>query len=139
MCNNVEMNCPEDNPSTSTIKLTAGMPAPFCPAFHAATELIGKRWTGAIIYSLFHGLRRFSELKEAIPGLSSRMLSERLKELEAEEMIIRNVIPSTPVVIEYELTPKGTALREVMLAISRWAAEWQPGNCHEHSPPTGCP
>lgn len=112
------------------------MPAHFCPAFHAATELIGKRWNGAIIYCLFNGLRRFSELKEAIPGLSSRMLSERLKELEGADMVVRNVIPSTPVMIEYELTSKGTALREVFGAISRWANEWQP---LDEMPPADCP
>lgn len=97
---------------------------PFSPTFHSATELIGKRWNGAIIYCLFHNLSRFSDMKEAIPGLSSRMLSERLKELEANNIIERAVIPETPVRVEYSLTEKGVALREVMLALYKWAKIW---------------
>ena len=97
---------------------------PFSPHFHAATELIGKRWTGAILYSLFHGLTRFSDLETAIPGLSGRMLSERLKELETEGVVQREVIPETPVRIEYTLTKKGLALRPILIAINGWAFEW---------------
>ena len=97
---------------------------PFSPSFHGATELIGKRWNGAIIYSLFHGLTRFSELKGAIPGLSARMLSERLKELEANGLVKRMVMPETPVRVEYHLSEKGLALRDVLIAIDRWAQQW---------------
>ncbi|HSH03647.1 MAG TPA: helix-turn-helix domain-containing protein [Anaerolineae bacterium] len=97
---------------------------PFSPSFHAATELIGKRWNGAIIYCLFHELTRFSDIKDAIPGLSARMLSERLKELETNGVIERIVIPETPVRIEYSLTAKGQALREVMLTLHKWAKVW---------------
>lgn len=97
---------------------------PFSAKFHNASEIIGKRWNGAIIYCLFHGLSRFSDMKDAIPGLSSRMLSERLKTLETNGVIQRIVIPQTPVLIEYKLTEKGAALREVLLAIFSWAEEW---------------
>src|SRR5712692_11475057 len=69
----------------------------FCPRFHHAVELIGRRWTGAVIRALLSGLTRFSDLAAAIPGLSDRMLSERLKELEAEGLVVRTVIPETPV------------------------------------------
>lgn len=96
----------------------------FCPYFHHAIELIGRRWTGAILRALGHGTDRFSALTEAIPGLSDRMLSERLKELEAEGIIVRTVIPETPVRIMYHLTPKGEALGGVMDGISQWSQDW---------------
>jgi DNA-binding HxlR family transcriptional regulator len=98
---------------------------PFSPAFHAATELIGKRWTGAILYSLFRNLKRFSDLENVIPGLSGRMLSERLKELEAEGIVRRDVIPETPVRVEYTLTKKGESLRPILIAINDWANNWK--------------
>ena len=96
----------------------------FCPLYHRAVELIGGRWTGAILRALMNGLSRFSDLTEAIPGLSDRMLSERLKELEAEGIVERSVIPERPVRIEYHLTEKGRALDTVIATISDWAAEW---------------
>ncbi len=96
----------------------------FCPYFHRAVELIGRRWTGAIVRAMLCGIGRFGELTEAIPDLSDRMLSERLKELEAEGIVARTVIPSTPVRIEYQLTPKGLALAPILEAISVWAGDW---------------
>jgi DNA-binding HxlR family transcriptional regulator len=96
----------------------------FCPNYHRAVELIGRRWTGAILRVLLSGATRFSDVTAAIPGLSDRLLSERLKELEAEGIVSRTVIPATPVRIEYRLTEKGAALNEVMLAISAWAEAW---------------
>jgi DNA-binding HxlR family transcriptional regulator len=97
---------------------------PFSPLFHQAAELVGKRWTAAIIYSIFHGLNRFSNLAKAIPGVSSRMLAERLKELEREGIIERRVFAETPVRIEYTLTEKGLALREVFMSLNKWANTW---------------
>jgi len=96
----------------------------FCPIFHRAVELIGRRWTGAILRVLLSGATRFSDVTAAIPGLSDRLLSERLKELEAEGIVTRTVIPATPVRIEYRLTAKGAALNEVLHAISAWAETW---------------
>jgi DNA-binding HxlR family transcriptional regulator len=96
----------------------------FCPLFHNAIELIGRRWTGAILRALSRGTDRFSALTETIPGLSDRMLSERLKELEAEGIVARTVIPDMPVRITYQLTPKGEALGSVMDAIGQWAYDW---------------
>lgn len=103
---------------------TAPIDGAFCPVFHRAVELIGRRWTGAIVRALLTGVCRFSELTESIPELSDRMLSERLKELEAEGIVARTVIPETPVRIEYRLTEKGRALEPVLDAISNWAGEW---------------
>ncbi len=96
----------------------------FCPNYHRAIELIGRRWTGAILRVLLSGATRFSDITAAIPGLSDRLLSERLKELEAEGIVSRTVIPATPVRIEYGLTEKGRALSDVMAAISAWAETW---------------
>jgi len=96
----------------------------FCPLYHHAVELIGRRWTGAILRAMFYGVTRFSDLAETIPGVSDRMLSERLKELEAEGLVLRLVIPETPVRIEYHLTEKGHGLESVVEAVSGWATEW---------------
>jgi DNA-binding HxlR family transcriptional regulator len=98
--------------------------AVLCPRFHRAVELIGRRWTGALLRMLMDGRRRFGDLKHAVPEISDRMLSERLRELEAEEIVRRIVTPDTPVRIEYELTDKGRALDAPLRAIGSWAEEW---------------
>lgn len=96
----------------------------FCPLYHRAIEIIGRRWTGVIIRALLAGATRFSEIRTTVPGLSDRLLSERLKELEAQGIVERSVLPRTPVRIEYRLTPKGEALASVVAAASAWAEEW---------------
>lgn len=98
--------------------------AAFCPRYHHAVEVIGRRWTGAIVWAMLHGVTRYCGLTATIPGLSDRMLSERLKELETEGIIERTVIPTTPVTIEYHLTAKGQALGTVVEGISQWAEAW---------------
>jgi DNA-binding HxlR family transcriptional regulator len=98
--------------------------AGFCPFYHHAIELIGRRWTGAILRSLYAGQCRFSDIAHGVPGLSDRLLSERLKELEHEGIVIRTVFPETPVRIEYRLTAKGRALGTVLEAVSDWAHVW---------------
>jgi DNA-binding HxlR family transcriptional regulator len=95
-----------------------------CPYFHRAIELIGRRWTGAILQVLMGGRTRYCEFRAAIPEVSDRMLSERLKELEAEGIVVRVVTPDTPVRVDYELSPKGQALEEALRAVEAWAAEW---------------
>jgi DNA-binding HxlR family transcriptional regulator len=94
---------------------------PFCPAFQRAIEIVGRRWTGAIVRAMLAGRTRFSEIAATVPGLSARLLSERLKELEAEGIVTRTVIPETPVRVEYHLTEAGRALGEVVRALARWA------------------
>jgi DNA-binding HxlR family transcriptional regulator len=96
----------------------------FCPQYHKSVELIGRRWTGAILRALLSGECRFSDIAHAIPGLSDRLLSERLKELESEQVVVRIVYPETPVRIEYRLTEKGQDLYRVVEAISAWAHRW---------------
>jgi DNA-binding HxlR family transcriptional regulator len=95
-----------------------------CPFYTQAVELLGRRWTGAIVRALADGSIRFGDLTAAIPGLSDRMLSERLKELEVEGVVTRTVLPEHPVRIEYRLTEKGNDLGEVMDAIGHWAHRW---------------
>jgi DNA-binding HxlR family transcriptional regulator len=80
-----------------------------CSSYHQAVELVGKRWTGAILFVLMDGPTRFSEFKRLVPDLSDRLLSERMKELEAEGIVERRVIDDTPIRVEYVLTDKGEA------------------------------
>jgi len=101
-----------------------GINSAFCPVYHHAVELIGRRWTGAILRAMLFGATRFSDIAASIPGLSDRLLSERLKELEAEGIVSRDVYAQTPVRIEYHLTEKGQALSTVIEAISDWANTW---------------
>ena len=96
----------------------------FCPLYHRAIEIIGRRWTGAIVRALLAGDTRFCQIRTTIPGLSDRLLSERLKELEGEGIVERQVQPDTPVRIEYHLTAKGEALATVVQTASSWAEEW---------------
>ena len=98
----------------------------FCPRYHQAVELVGRRWSGAILRAMLAGGDRFTELREAIPGMSDRLLSERLKEFEAEKLVERLVFAETPVRIEYRLTEKGQALLPVVEAIAAWAETWLP-------------
>jgi DNA-binding HxlR family transcriptional regulator len=99
-------------------------PPALCAKFHRASELIGRRWTGAIIYVLLRTRCRFATLRDAIPEITDRMLSERLQELEQEGIVERTVVPETPVRVEYALTRKGRALANAINAISEWADEW---------------
>ena len=109
----------------------------FCPTYHRAIELIGRRWTGVILRAMLSGEGRFSDIATAVPGLSDRLLSERLKELEAEGIVTRTVVPTTPVRVDYALTEKGLALNEVIISISAWAECWLVPADQSASPPKG--
>ena len=100
--------------------------APCCGLYHQAVELVGKRWTGAILLVLMDGPLRFSEVRELVPDISDRLLSERMKELEAEEIVERHVSDCGPVRVEYALTPKGRALEPTVRALKSWAHNWLP-------------
>ncbi len=103
-----------------------------CPRFHKAIELIGGRWTGALVRLLMGGRARFAELRDAIPEISDRMLSERLRILESEGIISRHVLPDPPIRVEYELTQKGKDLQKSLEAIGHWAEKWiEPGPAAE--------
>jgi DNA-binding HxlR family transcriptional regulator len=98
--------------------------AGLCPRFHRAVELIGRRWTGAIIRLLLPGPKRFNELLAGIPGVSDRLLTERLRELEATKIIRREVQSGAPIRVLYQLTPRGRELEEALDALGRWAERW---------------
>ena len=104
-------------------KMSRGAPE-LCGRFHRASELIGRRWTGAIIFVMLRTRCRFATLREAIPDITDRMLSERLQELEHEGILERLVVPDTPVRVEYTLTKKGRALGKAIAAITEWAHTW---------------
>lgn len=99
-------------------------PPAICSRFHKAVELIGGRWTGAVIQVLLRGPTRYATIRAAIPDISDRMLSDRLRILEAEGLVERKVVPDTPVRVEYQLTPKGRSLETALGAIGSWAEKW---------------
>ena len=110
--------------------------SPVCARFHRAIELIGSRWTGAILQTLLQGRTRYAAIKAAVPDITDRMLSERLRLLEAEGLLLRAVVPDTPVRVEYELTRKGRELQDALREIGSWAERWIPLEGEgEKSPP----
>lgn len=96
--------------------------ANYCPVFHGAVELIGRRWNGPIIRALLDGAERFGEIRSGIPGLTDRLLAQRLRELEHEGVVERAYATTT--VPRYTLTDKGNSLAPVIEAIAQWAARW---------------
>lgn len=109
---------------------------PFCPRYHYAVELIGRRWTGAIVRMLLAESRRFAELAANIPDLSDRMLAERLRELEHEGILSRTVVPEIPVRVEYALTPMGRDLEASIRALGEWAEKWLGADVNQAGPST---
>jgi DNA-binding HxlR family transcriptional regulator len=101
-----------------------GPPNSCCPLYHEAVELVGRRWTGAILRVLMDGPLRFSEIAQAVPELSDRLLSERMKELESRGIVERNVIPGPPLRVEYELSRMGRELEPALSELQRWAKRW---------------
>lgn len=99
---------------------------PVCVRFHAAIELIGTRWTGAVLRALFTGQHRYAQIKAAIPAVSDTMLTQRLRELQEQDLIERRVLPTTPVQVEYHLTAKGRELEPALDALITWSHKWIP-------------
>jgi len=95
-----------------------------CVRFHAAVELIGRRWSGAVLHILMRSPARYAEIRDSIPDITDRMLSERLRELEDEGIVSRKVIPEIPIRVEYSLTAKGRALEPALAALGKWAEKW---------------
>jgi DNA-binding HxlR family transcriptional regulator len=95
-----------------------------CPDYHAAVEMIGKRWTGAILWALSERPHYFAELSQSIPGLSDRLLSRRLRELEREDLVERAVHAGSPARVSYSLTDKGRELGPAIRELRAWAKRW---------------
>jgi DNA-binding HxlR family transcriptional regulator len=110
--------------ASAVTEVAAGRRECCCQLYHRAVELIGKRWTGAILLVLLDGPLRFSEIRHLVPDLSDRLLSERLKELEGEDIVERRVLDGSPVRVEYALTHKGLELEPAVRALKAWANQW---------------
>lgn len=95
-----------------------------CPFYHEAVELVGRRWTGAILRVLMDGQLRFSEVAASIPELSDRLLSERMKELEARGIVDRTVVAGPPLQVRYELSKMGRELEPALAELQTWARRW---------------
>ncbi len=94
--------------------------------FERAIELLGKRWTWRIIHVLIERPRRFGEIVDLVSGLSDRLLSERLQEMEEAGIVTRVVKPLRPIVVEYSLTNKGASIKPILDALELWADRWIP-------------
>jgi DNA-binding HxlR family transcriptional regulator len=112
------------DPTASEAQEIAHDPAVVCAVYHQAIELIGKRWTGAIVSILLRGPVRFHTLVSAVPGMSERLCADRLRELEVAGLVTRHVLPGPPVGVEYALTEAGTDLQESLNALGVWAHRW---------------
>jgi DNA-binding HxlR family transcriptional regulator len=97
-----------------------------CARFHAAIELIGARWSGVILRAMFTDAHRFADIRAAIPGISDLMLTRRLRELEDAGLVRREVVPTSPVQVEYHLTPMGQDTEPVLDAVIAWSHRWMP-------------
>ena len=104
-----------------------------CHLFQASVELIGRRWSSAILLALARGACRFSELRACVPGLSDRMLAQRLRELEAAGLVRRQVTPTMPVQVTYRLTPSGSELMAALQPLVRWGLRWHGQQDQERS------
>lgn len=99
---------------------------PHCRAFQAAIDVLGRPWNGLLLNVLLSGPLRFSEVSERARGPGDKVLSGRLKDLEARGLVLRRVEPGPPVRVTYELTDKGRAFRKVAEAIEVWGRELDP-------------
>ena len=115
--------CAREHPS----RVEGVAPSACCPLYHEAVELVGRRWTGAILRVLMDGPLRFSQIAQAVPELSDRLLSERMKELEARGIVERTVIPGPPLRVEYSLSRMGAELEPALVELQAWANRWLSG------------
>lgn len=113
-----------DEDGDAVMKRTTRAEEPLCRHFQRAAELIGRRWNPQVVRALQGGPARFGDLRAAIAGVSDALLSDRLKELEAAGIVVRDVTPTTPVRIEYRLSEQGRDLGSVMDELATWAERW---------------
>lgn len=98
-----------------------------CRRASGVVELVGRRWSSAILFALARGATRFGEVLAAVAGLSDRMLAVRLKELERAGLVERTVEPTTPVSVRYGLTPRGRDLMAALQPLVRYGQRWEAG------------
>ncbi|HEY4023931.1 MAG TPA: helix-turn-helix domain-containing protein [Pseudonocardiaceae bacterium] len=94
-----------------------------CDGFQTTLEIIGKRWSGGVLLAVARGAQRFGEILRMVDGLSDRLLSQRLKELEEHGLVIRTVVPTTPVQIRYSLSDSARSLLMILQPLARWGAD----------------
>jgi DNA-binding HxlR family transcriptional regulator len=97
---------------------------PSCCSVAACADIIGAKWTALLVHDLSEGARRFSELEHSCHGISPRTLSERLRALEADNIVVRRSYPESPPRVEYELTEKGQALLPIIDAMREFGHDW---------------
>jgi DNA-binding HxlR family transcriptional regulator len=112
----------ERGPEGESTPAAAGV---VCPRFHEAVELVGRRWAGAILFSLIDGPHYFRELLATVPGVSDRLLSQRLRELEAEGLVERSVHEGPPARVSYCLSAAGKQLEPALRELYDWAQRWR--------------
>jgi DNA-binding HxlR family transcriptional regulator len=105
-----------------------------CPA-EVTLAVIGGRWKVLLLYHLFPGVMRFSELRRALPGITQKMLTQQLREMERDGIVHRTVYAQVPPKVEYTLTPRGQSLRPVVQAMCRWGLR----QGEAEAPGTACP
>jgi DNA-binding HxlR family transcriptional regulator len=93
-----------------------------CPA-EATADLIAGRWKIVILWFLFQGVQRFSDLRRAIPGITQKVLTQQLRHMEKNGLITRTVYAEVPPKVEYRMTPFGLSLKPVVEAMHQWGAE----------------
>jgi DNA-binding HxlR family transcriptional regulator len=97
---------------------------PACPV-EITLNVIGGRWKPVVLYHLFAGTLRYSDLQRAIPRITPKMLTQQLRDLERDGVVKRNVFPEVPPRVEYSMTPLGATLRPAMQAMCQWAKEYE--------------
>jgi DNA-binding HxlR family transcriptional regulator len=112
-------------PRGSRIEPDTERPSEECPAA-AALELLGRKWTGYILWALLDRPRRYTEILRAVPDIADRVLSARLKELERVGIVTRRQYPEVPPRVEYSLTPRGRDLAPIIEEMARWSRRWGP-------------
>jgi DNA-binding HxlR family transcriptional regulator len=120
----VHLKRADDDDAAAPAGGQAGRRSACCPLYHEAVELVGRRWTGAILRVLMDGPLRFSEIAQCVPELSDRLLSERMKELERRGIVERTVTSGPPVRVEYSLSRMGRELEPALSELQHWAKRW---------------
>lgn len=95
-----------------------------CLLFTRATEAAAKRWSPGVLLALARGATRFSEVAAAVPGISDRMLALRLREMVSAQLVEREVVPTTPVLVRYRLTARGQELMAALRPLVHYGVRW---------------